>query len=220
MVPVKGGHRAKSRLGADGAGGLALAMALDCLDAVLGCSPALVGAVVVVTSDPAVRDDALLAAEAVAGAGAGGARRLHVLEDPGGGLDAAVRAGLSAAGDAAPRAVLLADLPALRPGDLGAALDAARAHAATGHAATGQRSAVVPDAAGTGTTLLMMGPGTTLRTAFGEGSARAHQDRGAVRLELALPRLRRDVDTPADLAEAEALGVGARTAAVLAARRG
>lgn len=219
MVPVKGGHRAKSRLGADGAGGLALAMALDCLDAVLGCSPALVGAVVVVTADPAVRDGARLAAEAVAGAGAGGGR-LRVLEDPGGGLDAAVSAGLSAAGEAVPRAVLLADLPALRPGDLGAALDAARAHTATGHAATGQRSAVVPDAAGTGTTLLTMGPGTTLRTAFGEGSARAHQDRGAVRLELALPRLRRDVDTPADLAEAEALGVGARTAAVLAARRG
>lgn len=211
MVPVKGGHRAKSRLGADGAGdeAMAMAMALDCLDAVLGCPPAVVGAVVVVTSDPAVRDGALGVADAAAGAG-----RLSVLEEPGGGLDAAVAAGLAGAGGAAPRAVLLADLPALRPEDLGAALEAAAEQAATGRAA-----AVVPDAAGTGTVLLTMAPGTTLVTAFGEGSAHAHQDRGAARLELALPRLRRDVDTPADLVEAEALGVGARTAAVLAARR-
>ncbi len=213
MLPVKGGHLAKSRLGAGGAGGLALAMALDCLDAVLGCSAALVGAVVVVTSDPAVRDGAVLAQEAVGGAGpgtgAGSGRRLRVLEDPGGGLDAAVAAGLAEAGEAAARAVLLADLPALRPGDLGAALDAARGHPA----------AVVPDASGTGTVLLTMAPGTLLTTAFGEGSARAHRDRGAVHLELSSPRLRRDVDVPADLAEAEALGVGRRTAAVLAARR-
>jgi 2-phospho-L-lactate guanylyltransferase len=36
--------------------------------------------------------------------------------------------------------------------------------------------------------------------------------RGASRLDLALPRLRRDVDTPADLEAALALGVGPRTA--------
>jgi 2-phospho-L-lactate/phosphoenolpyruvate guanylyltransferase len=51
-----------------------------------------------------------------------------------------------------------------------------------------------------------------LQPAFGPGSLAAHVRRGAVPLDLDLPRLRRDVDTPADLDEALALGVGPRTA--------
>ncbi len=208
VLPVKGGAGAKSRLGAAGAGGLALSMALDCLEAVLGCPPQAVAAVVVVTADPAVGQGA-----AAVALGLGARRRLRVVADPGGGLDAAASAGLDAAGlDAAgaepARAVLLADLPALRPDDLVRALAAA----------DGRRAAVVPDAAGTGTVLLTLAPGATLRTAFGEGSAAAHESLGAARHDLDLVRLRRDVDTVADLAQALTLGVGPRTAAVLAAR--
>ncbi len=130
-------------------------------------------------------------------------------------IDAAAAAGLAALGPGRPRAVLLADLPCLRPHDLGAALDAADAQLAAGRAA-----AVVPDAAGTGTVLLAQGPGPVRPTRFGPGSAAAHAADGAVRLELALPRLRRDVDTPADLEAALALGVGPATLAALAALAG
>jgi 2-phospho-L-lactate guanylyltransferase len=55
-------------------------------------------------------------------------------------------------------------------------------------------------------------------SAFGEGSFAAHLALGCV--ELPVPEgstLRRDVDTADQLAKAEALGLGRRTAAVLAA---
>jgi 2-phospho-L-lactate guanylyltransferase len=161
---------------------------------------------VVVTADPA----AALAARA---AGA------EVVDEsrPGEGLVAAVRDGVVAAGrrrpwSSRPAAVLLADLPALRPEDLEAGLAAAEA-------AFGRRPAapmaVVPDADGTGTVLLAARTPAALDPAFGAGSLAEHVRRGAVRLDLDLPRLRRDVDTRADLDAALALGVGARTASAL-----
>jgi 2-phospho-L-lactate guanylyltransferase len=197
VVPVKGGPDAKSRLAdrldAGARRALADALALDTLDAVLA-TPS-VACVVVVTGErrllPVVADD--------------GARLVHV-DDPGRGLGAAVRAGLDAAPDA-PAAVLLGDLPALRPADLDAALaDAAR-----------HERAFVPDADGTGTTLLTGRSPEHLRPRFGPGSADAHREAGHVPLD-ARPSLRRDVDTAADLDDAAALGVGRRTAAFLAAR--
>ena len=191
-MPVKGGRGAKSRLGAPD--GLALAIALDCLDAVVACPAAVVGSVVVVTADAEV-------AAAVA------RTRARVVADPGGGLDAAAAAGLAALDPAGPRAVLLADLPSLRPGDLVAALAAASGHA----------SALVPDAGGDGTVLLTFAPGPVRATRFGPGSAAAHAGDGAHRLALDLPRLRGDVDVPADLAAALARGTGPRTAAAAAA---
>ncbi len=205
VLPVKGGRGAKSRLGAAGAGGVALAMALDCLEAVLACPAATVGDVVVVTADPAVSAGAAATAAALRAG-----QRLRVVADPGGGLDAAAAAGLAAVGASTRRAVLLADLPSLRAGDLVAALAAVGAGGA----------ALVPDAEGTGTVLLTAAPGAPTRTAFGERSASAHEALGARRLDLDLPHLRRDVDTATDLARAVALGVGRRTAAVLAARTG
>jgi 2-phospho-L-lactate guanylyltransferase len=42
-----------------------------------------------------------------------------------------------------------------------------------------------------------------------------HAAAGAVRLDLALPRLRRDVDTRADLEAAAGLGLGRRTRALV-----
>jgi 2-phospho-L-lactate guanylyltransferase len=98
---------------------------------------------------------------------------------------------------------LVGDLPALRPADLALAL---------GTAATHDRS-FVPDAAGTGTTLLAVRPGTPLRPAFGPDSAARHAA-DAVPLDAAAG-LRCDVDTAADLRAAAGLGVGPATAAAL-----
>jgi 2-phospho-L-lactate guanylyltransferase len=203
VLPVKGGPRAKSRLGAPPA--VAAAIALDCLDAVLAC-PA-VGRCVVVSADVASQRSARLAGATV------------VPESrPGSGLVAAIGDGLSAASRrpwcARPAAVLLADLPALRPEDLDAALAAAR----DALDAEGTRMAAVPDADGTGTVLLAARTPARLDPAFGPGSFAEHLRRGAVPLPLDLPRLRRDVDTPADLDAALALGVGPRTASALAER--
>jgi 2-phospho-L-lactate guanylyltransferase len=72
----------------------------------------------------------------------------------------------------------------------------------------------VPDAPGTGTTLLTALPGTPLRPAFGTGSAGRHAG-AAVRLDAAAG-LRHDVDTAEDLATAAGLGAGPATAAFLA----
>jgi 2-phospho-L-lactate guanylyltransferase len=55
-----------------------------------------------------------------------------------------------------------------------------------------------------------------LSPAFGPGSAARHEVGGAVRLDLDLPSLRRDVDTWEALQQALALGVGPATAAVTA----
>lgn len=202
VLPVKGGRTAKSRLARDAAARrqLAEAVALDTLAAALAC-PA-VDDVVVVTGD----------ARAAAAVTAAGAR---VVDEsvPGAGLDAAVRDALAVLPDA-PLAVLLADVPALRPGDLCAALEGA-----AGLLAAGAPSVVVPDAEGTGTVLLAAPGPRGLRTAFGPGSAAAHEALGAVRFEPDLPRLRRDVDTPADLEQALALGVGPRTAELSVGRQ-
>jgi 2-phospho-L-lactate guanylyltransferase len=104
-------------------------------------------------------------------------------------------------------AVLLGDLPALRPDDLLAALRAAGGHL----------RAVVPDVEGTGTVLLTARDGASLEPSFGPGSAARHQAAGATRLDLELPHLRTDVDDDRGLAVALALGVGPATAGVLAA---
>lgn len=99
---------------------------------------------------------------------------------------------------------LVGDLPALRPEELSAALAAAHE----------QPCSYVPDAAGTGTTLLAARPGLAFDPRFGEGSAARHADI-AVRIDGG-PGLRCDVDTAEDLDAAESLGLGPSTAAVLA----
>lgn len=159
----------------------------------------------------AMRADTLAAARA-----ADGVARLIIVTDRPGLPDALVqrRPGLNpalteAAEHAARRwpadavAALVGDLPALRPTELAAALASAAGH----------RRSFVPDAGGTGTTLLAAGPGTPLAPAFGAGSAARH---GAAAAALdAGPGLRCDVDTEADLQAAVAIGLGPATAAVL-----
>lgn len=198
MVPVKHLAAAKSRLRGALSGvpheELALALAADTLRAVLAC-PA-VAEVLVVT------DDARVAAAAL-GAGA------RVLPDgPDAGLNAAFRHG--AAGTTAGWvAGLTADLPALRPAELAGALLAAQ---------NGREKVrrFVPDAPGSGTVLLAAPPGVPLDPRFGVGSAVAHAASGALPLTGDWPSLRRDVDTAADLAAAARLGLGPRTAALVA----
>ncbi len=196
VLPVQRAGRAKSRLVApDGVDheALARAIALDSLAAVRGSN--LVGHRVVVTSDEVV-------GPAAAGAGD------TVLVDPGSGLSAAIRLAVSHVVKALPGtpvAVLLADVPALHAAQLTEALRAVSVH----------RSAFVPDAEGTGTVLLAARDPADLRPAFGAESASRHEQGGATRLVLALPRLRRDVDTAAALAQAVELGVGPATRAAL-----
>ncbi|MGD8148402.1 2-phospho-L-lactate guanylyltransferase [Ornithinimicrobium sp. Y1694] len=199
VVPVKRSDVAKTRLEPPhplSRPELARAVAQDTLQQV--CSALPPTQVTVVTSDP---DAASVARELGA----------HVVPDPGHGLNAAVRAGLDHARSPGPSqmwpAVLLGDLPALRAADLTTALAVCARHT----------RAVVPDLDGTGTVLLTAtGEGADLEPSFGKGSAARHAST-AVMLDLDLPRLRRDVDTWADLRAAADLGVGPATRAALTA---
>ncbi len=201
-MPVKGGPTAKSRLA--GPVELARAIAADCLAAVLATSA--VTRVLVVTNDSPTQTWAREAGADV------------VAESrPGAGLLAAIHDGLRhAATGTGPVAVLLADLPALRPPDLNHALDAATASLAA-HPTTA--TVVVPDADTRGTVLLAARRAQDLDPAFGPDSLAEHQRRGALRLDLDLPRLRQDVDTASDLTAALALGCGPRTSAAASLRR-
>ncbi len=199
VIPVRDPASAKSRLavGDDPAAharraALAAAIALDTVTAARAARE--VGEVIVVGTLASALDG------------------VQVLDDPGYGLLVAVGAGLAAADPAAPTAVLLGDLPALQPADLDAALVAASEH----------HWAFVPDAEGTGTTLVTAAAGLPHALRFGEGSAEQHRDAGYA--ELDVPErsgLRRDIDTPAqlaalaELAAAGAVLLGPRTAALL-----
>ncbi len=232
VVPVKRLHRAKTRLRGAVAGPeherLVLAMALDTVSAVLACP--LVERVLVVTRDP-------FAGAALAALGA-----VWVPDEPAGGINAALAHGVSRARIATRRtastgattaqpttaeptigtptigapaiAALTADLPALRPTELAAALQAA-----VGLAGFPTFRGYVADAAGTGTVLLTALGGVPLAPAFGAGSAAAHSASGAVGLDGAWPSLRCDVDTAQDLAVAAELGLGRHAAALVEAAR-
>ncbi len=192
VVPVKRLATAKTRLAVSAAlrRDLALAMALDTVTAAIGC-PAVSRVVVVTDEDPLLF--------ATLGA-------LVAVDEPAAGLNAAVEHG--AAGVAGGGLVALAaDLPAFRGTDLLAVFEAVPPRG----------RGLVADAGGDGTTLLAAAPGVALRPAFGADSRRRHIADGVADLtRAAAAGLRRDVDTVADLAAAARLGVGARTAELLA----
>lgn len=191
VVPVKGTRDAKSRFGSSDNRALALAMALDTVEVALTA-----GRVIVVTTDAQPFVD--LGATAVV--------------DPGGGLNAAILAGLSAAraacdadagaGARAGAAVLLGDLPGVQPSELAAALEAANAYPLS----------IVADADGTGTALAAATAGHEHRLAFGDGSRANHVANGYVELTGDWPGLRRDIDTAEQFATLAHLGP--RTAAL------
>lgn len=216
LIPVKRLEIAKTRLRGILSDSehdrLVVAMAMDVAAAALA-SP-VAGRVVVVTADSLVAKEAAgLGAQVIsdvpdAGLNPALAYAAHQVRPPG---VAAYLPGVAA---------LAADLPALRPEELTSALRAAETVARSSLPADADRSgagrAFVADAAGTGTVLLAALPGMRLEPCFGAGSASAHVASGAVAVAGDWPGLRRDVDTPADLAEAIALGVGRRTAEALA----
>lgn len=195
IIPVKPSAVGKSRLEVAGVDrvSLARAIALDTIDAAAACDA--VAQVYVVTEDATL----VTLAHDIPG--------LRFLpEGEARGIDAAVAVGAEAAGERMPRAALLGDLPALRPADLADALRTAARLAKT----------VVPDAEGTGTTLVTAGTGIRLVTSFGADSFARHVDLGCVALNVADDSsLRRDVDTADQLSAAGEIGLGRRTAAVL-----
>lgn len=201
------------------------AIALDTIAAAAGCGD--VARVLVVTSDgplrtaladwpgvEVVRDgDPMHGADIVSGAGAG-AGAMPGAEGAAepvltavGRLRAAIAGGLSAADSAQPRAVLLGDLPALKPAELSAAFGLAASH----------DRAFVPDADGIGTVLVTARGDVGLRPLFGADSAAAHRAAGFVELQLpAASGLRRDLDTATHLSILRRLGLGKHTAALVA----
>jgi len=199
LIPVKVLAQAKSRLAAlagSRRAEFALALACDTVAAVLACDQA--ARVIVITDDQ-------VAGPALAELGA-----LVVPDEPRDGLNAALRYGAAHAAARWPAdgtAALSADLPALRPDEIGRALRAAAAWP----------TSFVADAAGDGTTLYAAVPGRPFRPAFGLASRSRHAAGGAVELDLdGIPGLRRDVDTPDDLRGAVALGLGPRSAPLAA----
>ncbi|RFA15434.1 2-phospho-L-lactate guanylyltransferase [Subtercola boreus] len=200
VVPVKGSDLSKTRLADLPASvlerrRLALAFALDTVEALRASSR--VAEILVVTGDT----------ESTAALSSLGAR---IMADPGEGLNAAISVGITEARRRRPEAfvaAITADLPSLTTADLDDAL-----HAAAGHPAS-----FVADLQGIGTTTIAARPGVPLVPRFGQGSAAAHRAAGLVPLDLPpASSLRRDVDTPADVAQ-EVTTFGRHTRQVLAA---
>jgi 2-phospho-L-lactate guanylyltransferase len=199
VVPVKRLSVAKTRLtrvAGEQRAALALAFAADTVAAALS-SPS-VGALLVVTDDPAAADlAASLGAEVIA-------------DLPDAGINAALSHGARQAAARWPElgvGALASDLPALRGTELTRALAAAAEHAA----------AFVCDAEGIGTTLLTARQVEDFGPRFGRRSRAAHRVAGVVELTLAgIPTVRRDVDTEVGLYDARRLGLGPRSAAIAA----
>lgn len=181
VVLAKHSGAAKSRLqlSRDEARQVALGLAAATVRTALDANT--VGAVLVVTGDPAVAVDALETGADV------------VLEARPQGMNRAAALGRRRALDArpdAPVAILVADLPCLRPGDLDDAVEEFREH---------DVPIYVADRQGTGTTFLIHGPYQGPGFGFGRHSALMHRRLG-FREAVTAPRgLRADLDTPADL---------------------
>lgn len=196
LVPVKRPALAKSRLGDLGESRrqeLAAAFAADTVSAVLAC--AQVSRVLVVTDDHELARAML-------------DRGVEVMPDGTADLNGTL---VQAAAEMHRRdptlriAALCADLPALRPDELTLALAAADP----------SRMSFVSDEQRVGTTAVLAPGIEEFGPAFGHGSRHQHLAAGAFEVEgIDVPGLRRDVDDPADLAEAIRLGVGPRTAFV------
>lgn len=202
VVPVKPVAVAKSRLGPLGdevRRALVTAFVLDTVVAAVRCTE--VERVLVVTDDmgtaQVLRD---LGVEAVPDSGSLS-------------LNASLRQGAAELLRRAPGlrpVALCADLPALRSAELAAAL------ADTDQAPAG----FVADAAGIGTTLYTARSLDLFDPRFGTASRSEHSASGATEVRRAdIDSVRRDVDTPADLRAAAALGLGHHSARVVSSMR-
>jgi 2-phospho-L-lactate guanylyltransferase len=202
LVPIKPLAVAKSRLRASQKGGrtpaahraLVLAMALDTI-AAAKTTRGVAKVVVVTSDDQVIREVSRLDVETIAEAGQMGLNEA---------LDMGARV-LRSSQPAIQIGALNADLPALQPAELSAALRQAAGHRAFSR-----------DRHGTGTTLLLGAVGEDLAPRFGHWSASAHAASGATELTGRWPSLRCDVDTESDLSAAAELQLGAWTRSVLA----
>lgn len=197
IVPVKGWENAKSRMALPQPDRmeLARAFALDVLDAL--AETGAVAQIVLISETPDLR----MVASRV------GATLLR--DSVENGLNDAIDLGVDWAlthRPSHPVVVVPGDLPALDASSLEATLRQAARHP----------RACVTDIDGTGTTLLAAGSPRLLQPSYGEGSAARHAAAGHTTLTHVSPRVRRDVDTLADLAHADLIGVGQHTAAAWA----
>jgi 2-phospho-L-lactate/phosphoenolpyruvate guanylyltransferase len=199
VIPVKRLSAAKTRLAPLPVGRraeLALAFVHDCVTAALAAP--LVSQVLVVTTDET-------AAAGLARLGA----RIAAEPAPGNGVDrlnAAISFGAGRSRLDRPElrvAALTGDLPSLRTEELSAVLNLATAI---------EGRSFVPDAAGSGTTLLLGSENGNLDPHFGLRSRDRHSDSGAAELFGVGRSVRQDVDTLDDLEAALRLGVGVHTA--------
>jgi 2-phospho-L-lactate/phosphoenolpyruvate guanylyltransferase len=217
VIPVKAPAGGKTRLAPalddDARMQLARAFALDTIAAVQAATS--VERVIVVSDDPSLADRAEFLAEP------GGVERgllpaiRHALRSLSPSNSLSLSKGAHTSGGSLRRAqgtevavaVLLGDLPGLRPEELDAALEAAARHPL----------AFVRDADGTGTTLATAAPGVHFEPQFGSDSAARHAAAGFVELAAsAWPGLIRDVDTVDGLTAVLHHGVGDHTAEVVA----
>lgn len=195
LLPVKNAPQAKSRLSSLPAGvrvELAQAFFADVLTAALHTPQVgqiiVVGDVVAETTHPKVTYTA----------------------DPSAGLNAALIHASTLAEPNTGVMALMADLPAISPAAISAALAEAENFARS----------FICDAEGIGTTALMARTPAELDPRFGPRSRAAHAASGAVELQVpGLAGMHRDVDTEVGLWDAERLGVGPHTQAVLTRHR-
>ena len=202
VIPVKRLSAAKTRLAPLPTGrraDLALAFVHDCVAAALAAP--LVSQVLVVTADEVAAEGlgklgALIAPEPPGVVGADGADRLNAAISFGAAHSRLERPNLRVG-------ALTGDLPSLRTEELSAVL---------GLAGAIEGRSFVPDAAGSGTTLLLASDAGVLDPRFGPDSRARHARSGAAELFGVGRSLRQDVDTLADLEAALRLGVGVHTA--------
>lgn len=192
LVPVKSPAIGKSRLvGLDDAQRRDLAAAFA-MDTVLAClsTPGVVRVLAVTDDARFARDLAAIGCEALP-------------DGPSGELNTSLSLAAAEAHRRWPAlrpVALCADLPALRPEDLAAALGSAAQVS----------EAFVADAAGVGTTMYSAAF-EEFRPRFGIDSRAAHLAQGAQEVQGDLASLRADVDDLADLARARTLGLGPHT---------
>ncbi len=199
LLPVKPPARGKTRLEVDAVRRRALAAAFA-LDTARACLAATrVTTVLAVTDDARFADDLRAAGCETIPDGVTGNLNESLRQ-------AAAEASRRWPGDV-PVAVC-ADLPALLPADLDAALGDA--------AESGSTSAFVADHDGVGTTLYTA-TYDAFDPHFGHHSRQAHLDGGAREITLPVGSLRLDVDDRTALADAVDLGVGAHTRLALLA---
>lgn len=212
VVPVKRLALAKTRLHVPDVEreDIALAFALDTV-AALRLSQRITG-IIVVTDDRRARSafDEIYGHH-VAGSPVPSQAPVHVVPDvPDAGLNTALEHGARTARTLTPDSAVVAvsaDLPALRGEDVDEAVNAAGMIAGPSFLA---------DVSGVGTTMLFAPTGHALVPDFGPRSRAGHRASGAIELLLDARSARRDVDTAVDLWDAQRLGLGPATTALLA----